>query len=139
MIAHSSGAAFIISVRWLADALFSLEAVDGGEFEISGGPYHSRIHDRKSFATQLSPADKSLDITPATVIPVFPTATFRSSVANGHAISAFLVIHDPTYGHMALYQTSSLVDNTPLTSVSTVNLTVLLASIAQEQRLSVRG
>lgn len=124
MIAHGTGAVYMISVRWLADTLFEMQTavncVDGSRTRISDS---------------VLIGDMNVEVAPATLIPLFPTASFNSSISSGHPLSAFVVIHNPTYGHIALFQTRS--PSGPTSSISSVNLTVLLASIAQEHRLAV--
>jgi hypothetical protein len=130
MIGHTSGAAYLVSVGWLGTALAALHAAREGQGTGSLA--------RGSLGTDVSGLGAGPGpLARANVIPVFPTLSVTSSVASGHPLSAFAVVHDPTHGHIALFQTSSPPGAAAATSISSVNLTVLLASIDQEQRLTV--
>lgn len=142
MIAHGSGASFLVSVRWLAEALLSMQSTGGGSQGTDSANMALAQH-RDTFDGSHRNSELRLKgggdsaISPVSVIPVFPSATFSSSKANGHPLTAFVVVHDPTFGHIAVFQTSTPSIATSPTSITSVNLTVLLASIAQEQRLAV--
>ena len=142
MIAHGTGAAFLVSVRWLAEALLSMQPTGGSRHSADTASialtHHRDLFDGQQRNAELRLKDgNNITILPATVIPVFPSATFSSSKANGHPLTAVVVVHDPTFGHIAVFQTSTPSIPTAPTSITSVNLTVLLASIAQEQRLAV--
>ena len=135
MVNHDYGVSYIVSIPWLAEALLSVQASTKGS-NLTSVSIRPHIDENNRIA-ELKNAS-ALNMSPASVIPVYPSTSVTSSKSYRHPLTAFRVLFDPTYGHYALFRTGTKAGISSKCSVSSINLTVLLTSIAQENRLMVR-
>jgi hypothetical protein len=119
--AHDSGNSYLVICRWLADLLsqaVSLERSDQNEkkfVEIFNNKHNENHSDNNT----------------SNIVPIFKS----TGTVFEQRLLALTVINDPLLGHIGIYR--STVGKSSSTSVTAVNISVLISSLFQEQRLVV--